>query len=81
MRLTGYCLMRHSPNGQPNWMPVSMSELTDRYILSRWVMRWQITPHPDSSLHDPYGSVQSVLVEFGSLGSAAIGLFFVWLLI
>jgi hypothetical protein len=80
MMLTGGYLMPHNPEGRPDWMPVSRTELTDHYIYNRWLMRNQIYPNPTSSLHDPYSTVQSVVVEFGLLGTLAVVGYFVWVL-
>ena len=80
MMLTGGYLMPHNPDGRPAWMPVSRTELTDHYIYNRWLMRNRIFPNPTSSLHDPYSTVQSVLIEFGMLGTLAVIMYFLWTL-
>lgn len=60
---------------QPSWLPVSRSKETETYIYSRWNQNtWAL--FGGSILAMPTSSIQSILIEFGLLGTALICFYF-----
>lgn len=66
MILSGSYLRNH-----PEWIPRSSSEQTQRYIYPRWTRDMKVRA-AGSILGMPTSSAQSVLVEFGLVGTALI---------